>query len=301
MSITLEKYGMLQMPVYSDADDPRVEGWCRHWSSRPGFDRLDSVRATESELDYLIDPLREMEESSWDLVEKPALREFELVVRKPIPAVGMTVIRYKSTVLSETPVVQNMGEYTMEMYPKVDAFLSFRNAVEVDSVMTIFVFRILDAEGKEACTGTMQKEYWRNHDLRLNYSIMKDSQGFIETLRDIKLAYLAIQRALLNRPTVFQEPTGKKAVPVAGTGNVKKKGRNRVRMVKTICVNPEELKKYAAPHRHMTCPCWGVNGHWRNYASGKRVWIAPYRKGKMRDKPESYCPKDYEYVKEEDA
>lgn len=37
---------------------------------------------------------------------------------------------------------------------------------------------------------------------------------------------------------------------------------------------------------------------WRTYKSGKKVWIAPYRKGKERNNPKVYVPK--EYVKEEE-
>lgn len=49
----------------------------------------------------------------------------------------------------------------------------------------------------------------------------------------------------------------------------------------------------------MTCPCWGVIGHWRTYRSGKQVWIAPYRKGRKRNDASAYEPKDYECMKEE--
>ena len=43
----------------------------------------------------------------------------------------------------------------------------------------------------------------------------------------------------------------------------------------------------------MTCPCWGVIGHWRTYKTGKQVWIAPYRKGKERKTSSAYSPKEY--------
>jgi len=36
----------------------------------------------------------------------------------------------------------------------------------------------------------------------------------------------------------------------------------------------------AGPPRYITCERWGVRGHWRTYRSGRRVWIAPYEKGR---------------------
>ena len=42
---------------------------------------------------------------------------------------------------------------------------------------------------------------------------------------------------------------------------------------------------YVRTH-NITCPCWGVMGHYRTYSNGKQVWIHPYLKGKFRDE----CP-----------
>lgn len=36
--------------------------------------------------------------------------------------------------------------------------------------------------------------------------------------------------------------------------------------------------------RHMSCPVWSVRGHYRHYKSGRTVYIAPYQKGKDREK-----------------
>ena len=43
-----------------------------------------------------------------------------------------------------------------------------------------------------------------------------------------------------------------------------------------------------APERTRRCPVWPVRGHWRQYRSGKRVYIAPFVKGPERDIRE--CP-----------
>ncbi|MBQ2329118.1 MAG: hypothetical protein II387_00060 [Oscillospiraceae bacterium] len=43
-----------------------------------------------------------------------------------------------------------------------------------------------------------------------------------------------------------------------------------------------------APERTRRCPVWPVRGHWRQYRSGKKVYIAPFVKGPERDIRE--CP-----------
>ena len=296
MSITLDKFGIFSLPVYSDASDARIPGWCRQWESMEGFDRLDSMRAVESELDRLVDPFREMTENGADLVEKPALKEFELVVSEPIPSVRMSVVRFKKSILPEEAVrhVSPDGHY-MEMTPLVDAYMSFRNKDELDSVMTIFNFRAYKPDGEKMFMGTMQKEFWRSSKPEVRMSIARDYDGFMEVMRDIKLVYIGIQRAMYNKPEIFVEPS---VHPVVGGGSGKpsaKHTKSKARIVKKIYLNKEQLKIYSAPHRHMTCPCWGVIGHWRNYKSGKRGWIEPYRKGKKRDDPKAYRAKEYVY------
>lgn len=42
------------------------------------------------------------------------------------------------------------------------------------------------------------------------------------------------------------------------------------------------------------CDAWGVRGHWREYKSGRRVYIAPYAKGVRRA---DYAGREYELIK----
>lgn len=48
--------------------------------------------------------------------------------------------------------------------------------------------------------------------------------------------------------------------------------------------NAEDLKRTMAKHHTITCELWGVKGHYRRYKSGKTVYIAPYTKGRNKDK-----------------
>ena len=46
------------------------------------------------------------------------------------------------------------------------------------------------------------------------------------------------------------------------------------------------------------CPAWGVRGHYRNYADGRRTYVKPYVKGQQREK---YRGRNYElFGKEQD-
>ncbi|HQC30872.1 MAG TPA: hypothetical protein PLP51_03945 [Acholeplasmataceae bacterium] len=56
--------------------------------------------------------------------------------------------------------------------------------------------------------------------------------------------------------------------------------------------------KNVIPSKHLTCPCWGVRGHYRHLSNGKIIFIKPYRKGKLRNKPEAQVNKDYVKQKE---
>lgn len=57
----------------------------------------------------------------------------------------------------------------------------------------------------------------------------------------------------------------------------------------------EELRP-ARPQAERTrhCDAWGVRGHWREYKSGRRVYIAPYAKGVRRA---DYAGREYELIK----
>lgn len=56
--------------------------------------------------------------------------------------------------------------------------------------------------------------------------------------------------------------------------------------------------KNVIPSKQLTCPCWGVRGHHRHLSTGKIIFIKPYRKGRLRNKPEAQVNKDYVKQKE---
>jgi len=109
-------------------------------------------------------------------------------------------------------------------------------------------------------------------------------------LNEILFLYAAINRISLERPEVFS--CGEKQVTVSKT--IKKDGKYKevreTRMVRVIRLDEEE---FAKRHNNITCPCWGVAGHYRHYKNGKTVFIQAYRKGKKRNDPDEYQPKNY--------
>ena len=294
--ITLDKFGCLSIPIFNDSDDPRFPAWKKQWDGYRDFSKLDRICATEAELNTLMSPLESTDECTAMLVEKPALREFEVVAtEKGSPY--LTVVRYKKSVLPKTPVHYDTGKgYVMEITPVVDMYISLRDANEVDTICTVFTFHVNSADSKNILTGTLTKEMWRSEAFYEIFPLTEESMSspryaeFVEVQRGMKLIYIAVQSAMYNKPTVFTKTASRR---VSTHSSKEGKRRNKVKVVKTISLNSEELKSYTASHRHIECPCWGVIGHWRTYKSGKKVWIEPYKKGRERKNPSAYKPKDY--------
>lgn len=158
--------------------------------------------------------------------------------------------------------------------------LHLENSLEVFCDYTIWL-----ENGKFGFQCERLNEDWLN--FMLQTTTVEDYKHF---LMEFVSLYASIQAISLNRPEIFR--VAEKQIHIPRT--VKKKGRfkevRESRMIKTIYINDEELSKR---HNNITCPCWGVAGHFRHYKSGKTVFISSYRKGKKRNNPEMYQPKNY--------
>lgn len=80
-----------------------------------------------------------------------------------------------------------------------------------------------------------------------------------------------------------------------GKKNTRKGGR-KVRLLKSYTLLRVEPVRVAHHHGKITCPCWGVRGHYRHYKSGKVIFIEAYQKGKDRS---NYSPKEYVIFRKE--
>ena len=112
------------------------------------------------------------------------------------------------------------------------------------------------------------------------------------------VVFLAIQKFLYDRPTMFTETSNREVEMGVKVKKTKKQTLRKriVKTVKTFRLNPIEYNNYVGKHKVITCPSWGVMGHTRTLKSGKQIWIKPYRKGKERNNPDVYSPKQYDLV-----
>lgn len=90
-----------------------------------------------------------------------------------------------------------------------------------------------------------------------------------------------------------------------GTSGAGKQAVSKVRVAKvqrviTILMDEKEEAKVVSSGRHkITLSLWSVAGHWRVTKSGKRIWIAPYYKGKDRNKEHvHFDAKEYRFDEE---
>jgi hypothetical protein len=123
-------------------------------------------------------------------------------------------------------------------------------------------------------------------------------------------AFMELNWLILHQPSAIKEsrvPAGENHQHVMGRASGKKKaakGRTKV-YLRMLTVPPEkspdwESLKAKTPEavqeraaREITCPVWEVRGHMRHYKSGKTVYVAPYRKGKERDRASAVSGKEY--------
>ena len=267
-------------------DDPRIDEWCRIWSKPVNRSLFDTVKLTDRECSDMLPQIETMKYGGSDLMLKPALEEFVLHMTGS-DGIGDNYILFRKTILKDTQIKQGENA-VMKLTPILDAYFFFGNNDVADAVVSMGVFKVEHENGKTT-TGTYQRPMWvKERDL------LQD-EYLTEYFRYSKMEYILIQKALYERPEVFTETGKQMVIDTKPTGKKKKgKGRRRiVKAVKVLRVSQDEFADYTRVHREMSCPCWGVIGHWRNYKSGKRVWISPYRKGKQRHDPAAYSSKEY--------
>ena len=135
-------------------------------------------------------------------------------------------------------------------------------------------------------------------DERLGIFLENDIHNEITQWQIWAWDYIDLLMIFMNKPELMTLRTKSVAVEYEEGKKVKHRKnnkRNKVKIVKYIDINSEDVDRLLEhSKREITCPAWGVVGHYRTYKSGKKIWIAPYKKGKYRDNPDMYKPKDYE-------
>jgi len=117
------------------------------------------------------------------------------------------------------------------------------------------------------------------------------------------LAYLwrGIQYSMLHRPEVVHMRhihVSKENIKNAKKAKIPYARIVKVQRVITITADEDTEITISQGNQTIMLPCWGVSGHWRTCVSGKKIWIAPYYKGRERDPDHkaNYCKKEYRFV-----
>ena len=185
--------------------------------------------------------------------------------------------------------------------PFIDAYCYVNNKGTLcNCVVTLCATTLKNTATGEVLTCSGQAASYYNDDPDTD-RMFSDMDYFNEFARTVKALYMAVQRISVKRPEVLVT-TG--TTEVEKTVTIKRKGRykqvRKTKMVKVIRVSDDVIvRQDPRGHHKISCPCWGVAGHMRTYKSGKQVWIKPYRKGKQRNNPAAYVPKEYQLPKEE--
>lgn len=268
-----------------------------HWADQGHRWRdLDRVVMSEDQMIALAERLMDTDYFSSQTLIRPSIPEFTALIEEDGREEN-TYVCFRRSVMEETDFLEPMQEeLTRTITPVVDAYVYINNKGRMCNLVATIARVEMEYEGRKM-TSTAQFLTWYHDDPATLYVIGNDRAYFQEFLRSVKCIYLGVQMLSLERPEVLAAETVREEY----SGTVKKKGRYK-RVRKARFVKVIHVTSIAAPRgsHNITCPCWGVAGHWRNYKSGKRVWIEPYRKGRERRNPAAYKPKEYELPKEDE-
>lgn len=268
-----------------------------HWAEQSRRWRdLDRVVMSEEQMIALAERLMDTDYFSSQTLIRPSIPEFTALIEEDGREEN-TYVCFRRSVMEETDFLGPTQEgLTRTITPVVDAYVYINNKGRMCNLVATIARVEMEYEGRKM-TSTAQFLTWYHDDPATLYVIGNDRAYFQEFLRSVKCIYLGMQMLSLERPEVLAAETVREEY----SGTVKKKGRYK-RVRKARFVKVIHVTSIAAPRgsHNITCPCWGVAGHWRNYKSGKRVWIEPYRKGRERRNPAAYKPKEYEFPKEDE-
>lgn len=273
--------------------DRGVWEWAiRRWM-KTDLSGLDRIELGNDEIDAIIDAVIDCPAGESSFFIKSPLKEFEVIlVDENYPGYSTKVVFKKTEFPKVKKTVTENREGRITYEPQIDIFITLNESGRTDLIANMGIWEFKGRDDKKS-RGTMQKVMWLDDAFEPIYFGSEEAQERIMLmLRDIKYIYLGIQNAFIERPTLFIEATPvTKGNPIPHV-NLAKDYR-KVAIQKRIVINKVELPHFRNVTRVMKCPCWGVMGHWRTYKSGKCIWIEPYKKGKHRNTPGAYSPKQY--------
>ncbi len=254
----------------------------------PQFDR---VLLTQAQATAMAEKVIDTGYFSSETLLRPSIPEFTAIIRGDDPRQN-TYVCFRGTIMD--PEDFELEDPRLSLTPLVDAYVYANN----DGALCNFVITLCKAEldvGGRVITNTVQPVTYHHEDPATEFFLGQEefTQDFA---RSMKCLYMAVQMLSVERPEVMTAGTEKAET----FETVKHKGRykrvRKTRFVRVLRVTDAVLATDRPKGTHtITCPCWGVAGHWRTYRkTGKQVWIGPYRKGKKRDDPGAYQTKEYQ-------
>lgn len=268
----------------------------RPWMAED-WPKYDRVILTEKQAVDLVEKVSDTAYFSSSVLLNPSIPEFTAIVRDEGKPENTYVMFQRSLMDPEDFEVTGELKDKVSIKPLIDAFVYANNSGTLCNCV-ITLCRAVLTVGEKKLPTSMHLVTYTHDDPMTEYMVGHPEmmERFCQTVKGI---FMGVQMLSLERPEIMSAQTVREEYQET----VKKQGRykpvRKTRFVKVIRIPKEvELGKESS-HHSMTCPCWGVAGHWRTYKNGNQVWIKPYRKGKERNNPAAYRPKEYEIPKEE--
>lgn len=281
--------------VEHTADDPFWEHINAAYARQIDLKLFDTIEINRDELEALID--FSDQQTINDTFTQPALPEFRLIIRS---GDGVESLSYTKSILHSLHF-RHQNKRTARInpityQPILDIHYSAQVSGRTDNIVCAIVNRD-DQVTRFSMFPCWARQPLPNGDL---FDASKD-----ELFSKFTAIYVAIQKLLYQRPELIAQATTQTvfASPINNQKTQKKKRKKppKALLVKKIWLQPENLVPTTTKKRTISCPSWGVIGHYRTYKSGKQVWIAPYRKGKHRQQSEAYVAKEYQLVTTDNA
>ena len=283
----------------------REDSLQRYWKRWKGIGEkwtdLDRIMLTEPQVVAMAEEVIETEYFSSDTLKRPSIPEFTVIVGEAGKQENTYICFRKTLMNADDFIVPFVEGAESTIVPFIDAYCYVNNKGTLcNCVVTLCATTLKNTATGEVLTCSGQAASYYNDDPDTD-RMFSDMDYFNEFARTVKALYMAVQRISVKRPEVLVT-TG--TTEVEKTVTIKRKGRykqvRKTKMVKVIRVSDDVIvRQDPRGHHKISCPCWGVAGHMRTYKSGKQVWIKPYRKGKQRNNPAAYVPKEYQLPKEE--
>lgn len=283
----------MESPIIDYTNMPRYE---QRWRNGCNWRKFDQITSDKGRIDSLVYEMISTHHLTSDYLLEPSLEECTVRMCEVMRPENTFVCFRKTIMKPDDFIPPESGDCQIEYTPALDAYVCINNAgARCDMVVNIGRMTISNGENKMSSTYAIPTWTTDSPDSYVQYAPI---QELYQLARAIKLVYMGIQYALLHRPTRFVISGPSSLVATASSGNTPKHKRSKCKAIEVrymrLVDEPVPACKEDIERRSMSCPCWGVIGHMRHYKSGKTVWIKPYKKGKERNNPKKYQPKDYE-------